>query len=203
MILIGKNVSPFVRRVAVTLMELEIPFERELLSPSSDADRVRRFNPMGRVPALVLEDGDTLIESDAILDYLEEFAGPGRGLVPPTGVARRRVRKAAALMTGAIEKYVAGVYEKTKKPADKLHLPWREACQAQALAALDELEAWSPAPWFVGDELTQADVTAAVGYTFMEGFDAGIVPAGRYPNLERHRDHCEARPAFQATRPKF
>lgn len=123
MILIGKNVSPFVRRVAVTLMELDMPFQRELLSP--------------------------------------------------------------------------------KKPADKLHLPWREACQAQALAALDELEAWSPAPWFVGDELTQADVTAAVGYTFMAGFDKGVVPTDRYPNLERHRDYCEARPAFQATRPGF
>ncbi|MFP6743910.1 MAG: glutathione S-transferase C-terminal domain-containing protein [Alphaproteobacteria bacterium] len=111
--------------------------------------------------------------------------------------------KAVALMTGAIEKYLAGVYETTKKPADKLHLPWREACQAQALAALDELEAWSPAPWFVGDELTQADVTAAVGYTFMEGFDKGVIPTDRYPNLERHRDRCEAWPAFQATRAEF
>ena len=203
MILIGKNVSPFVRRVAVTLMELDMPFQRELLSPSSDADQVRRFNPIGRVPALVLDDGDYLIDSGAILDYLEDRVGQGRRLMPPTGDARRRVMKAVALMTGAIEKYLAGAYEMTKKPADKLHLPWREACQAQALAALDELEAWSPAPWFVGDELTQADVTAAVGYTFMEGFDKGVVPADRYPNLERHRDHCEARPAFQATRPEF
>ncbi|MFP6743911.1 MAG: glutathione S-transferase family protein [Alphaproteobacteria bacterium] len=83
MILIGKNVSPFVRRVAVTLIELDMPFQRELLSPSSDADQVRRINPIGRVPGLVLDDGENLIDSGAILDYLEDRVGQGRGLMPP------------------------------------------------------------------------------------------------------------------------
>src|SRR5258708_1943963 len=89
MILIGMFDSPFVRRVAVTMNLLAIPFEHRNWSVGKDFDRVREFNPLGRVPTLVLADGESLIESAAILDYLDDFVGPKRALLPPSGRDRR------------------------------------------------------------------------------------------------------------------
>ena len=74
MILVGQMDSPFVRRVAVTLNLYAMPFEREIISVYGDADAVRKINPLGKVPALVLEDGETLFDSQMIIDYLDEQA---------------------------------------------------------------------------------------------------------------------------------
>jgi drug/metabolite transporter (DMT)-like permease len=76
MILIGMFDSPFVRRVAVTMNLLKIPFEHRNWSVGKDFDRIREFNPLGRVPTLVLDDGESLIESAAILDYLDDLVIP-------------------------------------------------------------------------------------------------------------------------------
>src|SRR6188474_1606920 len=86
--LIGHYDSPFVRRVGVSLTVLGIPFERQLLSVFSNAEAMRAFNPLVRVPALVLDDGECLIDSAAILDHLDESVGPERALLPASGKAR-------------------------------------------------------------------------------------------------------------------
>jgi glutathione S-transferase len=75
MLLIGMFDSPFVRRVAITLKLLGIPFEHGNWSVGKDFERIRHYNPLGRVPTLVLDNGEVLIESAAILDYLDELAG--------------------------------------------------------------------------------------------------------------------------------
>ena len=87
--LIGHYDSPFVRRVGISLHILGMPFERQLLSVFSNADELRSYNPVGRVPALVLDDGEVLIDSAAILDHLDEVVGPQRALMPGSGKARR------------------------------------------------------------------------------------------------------------------
>ena len=83
--LVGHYDSPFVRRVGVSLHLLGIAFERSLLSVFSDADAMRAFNPLVRVPALVLDDGQCLIDSAAILDHLDQAVGPDRALLPAVG----------------------------------------------------------------------------------------------------------------------
>jgi glutathione S-transferase len=90
MILLGQYDSPFTRRVAVSMHMLGLAFERDTSSVFADADAVRRLNPLGRIPVLVLDDGEVLIDSGAILDHLDERVGPDRALTPPTGSARRR-----------------------------------------------------------------------------------------------------------------
>ena len=98
--LIGHFDSPFVRRVGVSLHMLGVPFDRSPLSVFGDAAKLRTFNPVGRVPALVLEDGDVLIESAAILDYLDDISGPDRALLPSRGKARRDALQTIALAMG-------------------------------------------------------------------------------------------------------
>ena len=103
-VLIGMFDSPFVRRVAVSMRLLGLPFEHRDWSVGRDFERIRAFNPLGRVPTLVLDSGEALLESAAILDYLDERAGAERALLPAAGVARRTALRLMAIATGAAEK---------------------------------------------------------------------------------------------------
>ena len=89
MILVGQYDSPFVRRIAVALHIYGIAFTRNTLSVFGDAEAMRRINPLGRIPSLILDDGEVLIDSWAIHDYLDEIVGPARSLTPASGPMRR------------------------------------------------------------------------------------------------------------------
>jgi glutathione S-transferase len=205
MILIGMFDSPFVRRVAVSMKLLGFPFEHRNWSVGKDQEQIRQFNPLGRVPTLVLDDGEVLVESSAILDYLDERAGPMHALLPRQGAPRRRALKLMVLAIGAAEKGVAQVYERVFRPPEKQHLPWTERCHEQMSGALLELDrACQPlgdGGWLVDGRLTQADITLAAAFTFLS--ETLSLPAGRYPALERHVARCEALPEFQATHVPF
>ena len=82
MILVGQYDSPYVRRVAISLKLAGLQFTRDTRSVFADADEMRRINPLGRIPSLVLDDGEVLIDSGAILDYLDEMLGSERALLP-------------------------------------------------------------------------------------------------------------------------
>lgn len=207
MLLIGMFDSPFVRRVAVTLKLLGLPFEHANWSVGRDFDRIREFNPLGRVPTLVTRDGLKLAESAAILDYLDELVGPDRALLPRAGAERRAALSFMALATGAAEKGVLQVYERVFRPEEKRHAPWVERCHAQmsaALAALDRaVGERGVSQWLVGRRMTQADITAACAFTFLD--DALRIAADRvmYASLATLAARCESLPAFQETRLAF
>ncbi len=196
MILIGMFDSPFVRRVAVSLTLLDLPFEHRDWSVGRDFEAIRRFNPLGRVPTLVLADGEALVESAAILDYLDELVGPERALLPPTGLPRRQAQQLMALASGAAEKGVLQVYERVFRPEEKRHAPWVERCRSQMDAALVELErraALRPGQWLVAERVTQADITVVCVLGFLKGA-LGVAPG---PALAALAERCEALPAFQ------
>ncbi len=117
MILVGQYDSPYVRRVAVSLRTLGFAYEHDTRSVFGDFDAMREVNPLGRIPSLVLDDGEVLIDSTAILDWLDQEVGPGRALVPAAGVQRRRALRLIALATGAIDKIGAATYERVIRPA--------------------------------------------------------------------------------------
>src|SRR6516164_11438381 len=113
MILVGQYDSPFVRRVAISLGVLGLACEHDTRSVFSDFDAMRRINPLGRIPSLVLDGGEILIDSAAILDHIDETVGPDRALVPRSGAARRAALRRIALATGVIDKAGGGVvYER-------------------------------------------------------------------------------------------
>src|ERR1700761_3090526 len=129
MILIGQYDSPFVRRVAVALTLYGFEFEHRPWSVWSDADKLAQINPMRRVPTLVLDDGEVVIESGAILDALDEMAGPGRAMLPTSGPDRRRGLKVCALSTGLADKSVSLFYEGLLHEAPSQ--TWIDRCRAQ------------------------------------------------------------------------
>lgn len=196
MILIGQYDSPYVRRVAVAMHLLGVPFERAPVSTFREVARMREMNPTLRIPALVLDDGGLLTDSTAILDWLDDQAGPERALMPPGGTLRRRCWQVVALAIAANDKAKDIVYERGLRPTEKVHEPWVERCRGQLEAALAALDRHEPRPWLLGERLTQADVTVACSISFMRKALPEALPAGRYPNLEHLSEACEALPAF-------
>src|SRR6201999_3366515 len=117
MILVGQYDSPYTRRVAISMMVLGIPYEHDTRSVFGDFDSMRRTNPLGRIPSLILEGGEVLIDSAAILDHLDETVGPERALLPRGGAARREALRRIALANGAVDKIGGGRnYERLIRP---------------------------------------------------------------------------------------
>jgi glutathione S-transferase len=199
--LIGRNLSPYTRRVAVAMDLLGVKHERVYLTPwqEAQAKEIRAANPLTRVPILELDGGERLIESGAILDHVMEQVGAARSLIPASGKARRDCLRIAALGTGVIDKGVNAFYERTKRPAEKVHQPWHDHLAGQVKGGLEALEALPMTPWFLGDKMTIADITAAVAITFLGRTNPALVPKGAYPKLEALAARCEAMPAFKAS----
>lgn len=205
MLLIGMFDSPFVRRVAVSMAILRLPFEHANWSVGKDFERIRHYNPLGRVPTLVTADGDSLIESAAILDYLDELVGTERALLPRCGAARRKALRLMSIATGAADKGVLQIYESVFRPEQKRHEPWLARCRTQMHAALAELERISAArageQWLLAEAVTQADITVVCAFDFLS--DAFEFAAVLYPCLAKLAARCGARPEFAATRSRF
>ena len=199
MILIGQFDSPFVRRVAIALRLYGMAFEHRPWSVWADAESLAKFNPLRRVPTLVLDDGEVLIESGAILDALDEMVGPDLAMLPRSGVARRRGLRIAALATGMADKAVSLFYEGIlhDAPSDA----WISRCRAQIGDVLDVLEAdrrGVTTTWWLGEGLSHADVAAACAVRFTREAHHGLFDAARWPTLAAHSAACEALEPFQA-----
>ena len=205
MILIGMFDSPFVRRVAVSLKLLDLPFEHKNWSVGRDQAQIRKYNPLGRVPTLVLDDKEILMESSAILDYLDDRVGRDRALLPVHGAPRRRTLTLMALATGAAEKAVQIIYEDFFRPPEKRHEPWLQRLREQMEGALTVLDhacgQIEGDDWLVDEGITQADVTVACCFTYIN--EALKLPPGVYPELRKHVTRCEKLPAFKAVYAPF
>jgi glutathione S-transferase len=207
MLLIGMFDSPFVRRVAITLKLMELPFEHANWSIGRDFDRIREYNPLGRVPTLVTDEGESLMESAAILDYLDERAGPERALLPRSGAERRQALNLIAMATGAAEKGVLQVYERVFRPEEKRHEPWLKRCRTQMSGSLSTIDRYlgerGVSQWLLGKRMTQADITVACVFTFLN--DALKVAADPvvFQSLATLAARCESLPVFQETRVPF
>ncbi len=199
MILVGMFDSPFVRRVAISMALLDLPFEHRNWSVGRDFERIRDYNPLGRVPVLVLDDGEVLIESAMILDHLDRQAGFGRALLPRDNDARRQALQLMALAGGALDKGIQLVFERVFRPAAKRHAPWTDRCRGQMQGALAELDrrcaAIAGRDWMVGKAMTQADITLACYVTYLR--DAVPLDTGAWPRLQEHVARCEALPVFE------
>ena len=198
MILIGQYDSPFVRRVGIALSLYGLPFEHRPWSTFGDADRIRPYNPLTRVPTLVLDDGEVLIESHHILDHLDSLVPAERAMFPRAEPARRRALKLAALATGLADKAVSLFYEK------RLHAAasevWVERCRIQisgVLAVLEADRAGRAGDYWFGERIGHADIAVAVALRFLGEAHPGLVPLNPFPALAAHAGRLEALPVFQ------
>ncbi len=204
MILIGQYDSPFVRRVGIALHLYGMVFEHRPWSTFSDADRIAPFNPLRRVPTLVLDDGEALIESAAILDHLDEMAGPAAALMPDRGPGRRWALKVCALATGLADKAVSLFYERALH--DQISPRWSVRCELQIGAVLAALEAdrarRASAFWF-GEALGHADIAVACALRFLGEAHPKLLRREACPRLGAHAEQCEAMDVFRTVAQPF
>ena len=195
--LVGQYDSPFLRRVAVTMHHYGIPYERKVLSVFRNADQVAEINPLIKVPVLILPDGERIFDSQMILDYLDEEAGPDKALTPARGKERRAVLRAVTIGWGLAEKSVSLSIDKNMHP-NAPSLQWRHRVRHQIKLALEWLEREAKAPWFMGEALTQADITAAAALDHLGNKHPGELNWDSHPKLRAIYDRAIALPAFQA-----
>jgi len=198
MFLIGQYDSPFVRRVAIALRLYGIAFEHKPWSTFGDADKIAPYNPLRRVPTLVLDDGEALIESAMILDYLDDRVGPEKALIARSGEVRRKHLRICAFAMGLGDKAVSLLYERVLRKDKQLDL-WIERCSAQIAGVLELLEKERAAvktPYWPGERIGHADIAVACVLRFVGEAHPALFDT-RYPALKAHSERCEALPPFQ------
>jgi glutathione S-transferase len=137
--LVGIYLSPYVRRVAVSLHILQLSFELEEVFVFGEPDIVRSYNSLVRIPILVLDDGTNLVESGAILDEIDNMVRPEQRLTPSDGSLRRQVTQIAAIGLACAEEAQWAFYEDRVRPAEKVHTPWIEHNDRQVLGGFELL----------------------------------------------------------------
>ena len=204
MILIGQYDSPFVRRVGIALTLYGLTFEHRPWSIFGDVEKIRPYNPLVRVPTMVLDDGDVLVDSHSILDYIDSLAPAGQALFPAAEPARRRAMKIAALATGLSDKAVGLFYE--IRLHDKVSDVWVARCRSQVLSVLARLEADRAARkteyWF-GDRIGHADIAVTCSLRHLTDSHPDLASMADFPALAAHAQRLEALPVFQAISQPF
>ena len=198
MILRSAPPSPFGRKVKIAASVLGLSSRIEILpaDTNSASDALRTQNPLGKIPTLILDDGQTLFDSRVILDYLDHLAGGGR-IIPHEPDARFAALRMQALCDGMMDASILQVYEARYRPEAIRHQPWLEyqaGKVARALAALEsEPQALDPVP-----HVGQITLACALGYQDLRFSGAW---RATHPELVAWLDRFAAQvPAFEQTR---
>lgn len=196
--LIGMLDSPFVRRVAISMRLLGLPFEHAAISVFRGFDAFQRINPVVKAPTLICDDGSVLMDSTLMLVYAEALAG--RSLMPARPAELARELRLIGLALAACEKTAQIVYERGLRPAEKRHQPWVDRVSGQLLAAYRELDAELGRAALDASEagLRQSGITVGVAWTFTQSLLPEVVPADGFPHLVAHAAAVEALPVFRA-----
>jgi glutathione S-transferase len=200
--LVGRYASPSVRRVAIAMVLQDIPFQLLIASPLLDPSVITPYNPVGRVPVLILPDGRRLVDSSAILDTLQELGPSGLRLIPATGPERARILQLCAIMSTATEKAIIAQYEHLKRPPEKFHQPYYDGLLAQVTAALTMIEESLPKEDdFLPEMPDLSMITVTVGWRFLR-FAKAVSDDGGFAKIQALAERYEALPAFAGCKPE-
>jgi glutathione S-transferase len=197
--LIGMLDSPYVRRVAISLKHLGIPFEHLPLSVFRNVEEFSQINPLVKAPTLICDNGEVLMDSTLILDYIEAMAGE-KSLMPHAASLQHSLRLIGIALV-ACEKTVQIFYERTLRPPEKQHEPWLDRIEHQLNAAYDLLEqaAAQRQPWLIANQIMQPDITVCVAWRFTQFVTPDVIDQVRYPELTKLSEAAEKLPEFVST----
>ncbi len=200
--LIGSLTSPYVRKVRIVLSEKSIDHEFTNDPPFSPDTRVAQVNPLGKVPALIMDEGYILFDSRVIVEYLDDMKDVGScRLIPTTGPQRLRVKRWEALADGIIDACVA-IYLERKRPESQQSQEWIERQQKKIDQGLQAVAAeLGDKPWCEGESITLADIALGCMLGWLDLRYQQLAWRETYPNLARHFDEMMKRPSFSETVP--
>ncbi|MHC5306838.1 glutathione S-transferase N-terminal domain-containing protein [Bartonella sp. LJL80] len=179
--LLGSATSPFVAKARLAAYYLNIDLEEIAVDTFHDPEELTKFNPLGKIPALITDDGDVFFDSPVILSYLDYLGG--NKLFPQDPLARIKVERLEAAADGLCDVLVAHVYERRYRPEALVHQPWLDKQWGKATRMLDYFEENVPQL----DKLDAGNLTLAIVLNFAELRFAGLWDEKR-PQLKNWRD---------------
>ena len=198
--LIGMLDSPYVRRVAISAKCLGIQQEHQSVSVFRHFEQFQQINPVVKAPTLVLDNGDVLIDSTLIIDYLEALAGTGNSLMPTDIDQRVRSLRLIGLALAACEKSVQLYYERTLRPVEIQFEPWVERVEGQLAAAYLALERELEKQSLKTDgSITQDGITLAVAWSFTRLVVPEQADAAQFPRIAAYTAYAEQLEEFLNT----
>lgn len=198
--LIGSHTSPYTRKVRIVLAEKKIEYEFVVDSPWANDSKVPDYNPLGKIPVLVLDDDTALFDSRVIVEYIDNVT-PNNKLFPAPNRERIEVKRWEALADGLCDAAVAALLER-KRPAKEQSADWIERQLAKVKRALafmsEELEERN---FCMGTHISMADLAVGTALGYLCFRFPEIAWQGDYPNLSKLYDKLMQRPAFADTVP--
>lgn len=198
--LIGMLDSPYVRRVAITAKRLGIDLDHQSVSVFRHFEQFQQISPVVKAPTLVLDDGEVLIDSTLIIDYLEALAAPGKSLMPGELDQRLRSLRLIGLALAACEKSVQLYYERNLRPAEIQFEPWVERVEGQLAAAYSALEReLELQPLKTDSSINQDGITLAVAWSFTNLVVPDQVNDQQFPQISAFTAYAEGLDDFVST----
>ena len=199
--LIGSLTSPYARKTRVVLAEKKIDYEFVVDSPWTSETQVARYNPLGKIPVLVMDDGSTLFDSRVIVEYLDSVT-PNNRLIPQPGRARIEVKRWEALADGVMDAAAAAFLE-AKRPEAERSAAWIARQRDKVALGLKEMaRELADRPWCQGNAMTLADVACGCALGYLAFRFPDIDWRAEHPNLARLYDKLMQRPSFAETVPQ-
>ncbi len=200
--LVGRMLSPYVRRVAIwcAMQGREVESVPVAATDPAQADVVKSYHPGMRVPVLILEDGTKLIETIAICDWLDNSM-PDKRLVPATGLARRDCMQRIGLAHSTVEKVISLVYEKNRRPEEFHWKDWQDRVLMQIGGGFDAMEAIVPGSGFFGGDMPDGSDIAFVCTFHQAKATNPYLIEGQYPKLTALAERAMQIPVFAETYP--
>lgn len=199
--LIGSLTSPYVRKVRVVLAEKKIDYEFELDSPWVPETKVPNINPLGKIPALVLDDETVLFDSRVIVEYLDNVA-PNNKLMPAPNRERTEVKRWEALADGICDA-AALVFLERKRPAKQQNTEWIARQEDKIARALEYMaEELGENTWCMSTHFTLADIATMCALGYLTFRFPEINWSENHPNLARLYAKLIQRPALADTVPQ-
>lgn len=199
--LIGSLTSPYVRKTRIVLAEKRIEYDMEVDVPWSEDTQVPQFNPLGKVPVLVMDDGSTLFDSRVIVEYLDMLTPVSR-LIPEATRPRTQVKRWEALADGVCDA-AATVFLERKRPQEQQSQDWIVRQEQKIFRALEAMsEELGDKPWCTGEFYTLADVSVGCALGYLALRFPEIAWREAHPNLEKLADKLAAKPSFIETVPQ-
>ncbi|MFN0162688.1 MAG: glutathione S-transferase [Burkholderiales bacterium] len=198
--LIGSNSSPFVRKVRIVMAEKRVDYDYVLANPWDAASNVPEYNPLGKVPCLVMDDGGAVFDSRVIVEYLDTV-NPVNKLIPASGRTRVEVRCWEALADGICDAAIVARLE-AMRPANLQSADWIARHLAKVRLALGAASrGLAEKAWCCGTAFSLADVATGVALGYLDFRFAEIGWRDDYPNLARLNDKLQKRASFVDTFP--
>lgn len=198
--LIISPTSPFARKVRVVMAEKRIDYEPVVDIPWEPDTRVPDYNPLGKVPVLVMDDGSTLFDSRVIVEYLDNIT-PVSPLLPKENRPRIAVRRWEALADGVVDA-ASAIFVENKRPEARRDPDWIARQQGKILRGLEAMtEELGEKAWCTGDFFTLADIAVGCALGYLDFRFPDILWREAHPSLARLAEKLAQRQSFKESAP--